>query len=164
MRNLRFIEQLAVTDPVSLLNVEHRSGDGSAISQLDAVMGRMSQKGGKWAYRGRLARDRSSRQSRHPNASAKSALLANSWSVVKRHVLMTARLIVSPQNLKHRSDHKFSGPRRERAVDHLGVKTAQILADERLGDYLVAVWPGSSGRARSKYPSASFTLAGPHDW
>ena len=55
-----------------------------------------------------------------------------------RRVLMTARLIVSPQDLKHGSEHKFSGPRRERAVDHLGVKTAQILADERLGDYLVA--------------------------
>ena len=55
-----------------------------------------------------------------------------------RRVLMTARVIVSPQDLKHGSEHKFSGPRRERAVDHLGVKTAQILADERLGDYLVA--------------------------
>jgi hypothetical protein len=57
---------------------------------------------------------------------------------VKRRVLMTARLIVPPQDLKHGSDHKFSGPRRERAVDHLGVKTAQILADERPGDYLLA--------------------------
>jgi hypothetical protein len=51
---------------------------------------------------------------------------------------MAARLIVSPQDLKHGPYHKFSGPRRERAVDHFGVKTAQILTDERLGDYLVA--------------------------
>ena len=41
MRNLRLIEQFAVTDPVSLLNVEHRSGDGSPISQLDAIVGRI---------------------------------------------------------------------------------------------------------------------------
>ena len=51
---------------------------------------------------------------------------------------MAARLIVSPQDLKHGPYHKFSGPRRERAVDHFEVKTAQILTDERLGDYLVA--------------------------
>ena len=51
---------------------------------------------------------------------------------------MTARLIVSPQDLKDGAHDEFSGPRRERAVNQLGVKTAQILADERLGDYLVA--------------------------
>ena len=33
---------------------------------------------------------------------------------------------------------EFSGPRPEGAVNQLGVKTAQILADERHGDYLVA--------------------------
>ena len=57
---------------------------------------------------------------------------------MKRRVRMTARLIVSPQDLKNSAKDKFSGPCRQRAVDHLGVKTAQILADERLGDYLVA--------------------------
>jgi hypothetical protein len=76
--------------------------------------------------------------SRTTGVRAKSASPANSGRVVKRRVRMTARLIVSPQDLKHGSDHKFSGPRRERAVDHLGVKTTQILADERLGDYTVA--------------------------
>ena len=34
--------------------------------------------------------------------------------------------------------HEFSGPRRERAVNHLGVKTAQILADQGSGITLVA--------------------------
>jgi hypothetical protein len=47
---------------------------------------------------------------------------------------MTARLIVSPQDLKNSAKDKFSGPCRQRTVDHLGVKTAQILADERLGN------------------------------
>jgi hypothetical protein len=37
---------------------------------------------------------------------------------------MTARPIVSPQDLKHGSEHKFSGTRRERPVDHFGIKTA----------------------------------------
>jgi hypothetical protein len=93
-----------------------------------------SQLGGKWAYWSRLARDRSPRHSRHPKASVKSASLANSGRVVKRRVLMTARLIVSPQDLKNGAKDKFSGPCRQRTVDHLGVKTAQILADERLGN------------------------------
>src|ERR1700722_1349270 len=64
---------------------------------------------------------------------------------MKRRVLITARVIVSPQDLKHGSDHKFSGPRRERAVDHLGGKTAQILADERQGDWLVPEFGGAAG-------------------
>ena len=68
-----------------------------------------------------------------PNT-VKSASLANSGRVVKRRVLMTARLIVSPQDLKNSAKDKFSGPCRQRTVDHLGVKTAQILADERLGN------------------------------
>ena len=46
---------------------------------------------------------------------------------------MTARVIVSPQDLKRGSDHKFGA---ERAVDNLGVLPKS--ADERLGDYLVA--------------------------
>ena len=41
MRNLRLIEQFAVTEPIALLNVEHRGGDGSPISQLDAIVGRI---------------------------------------------------------------------------------------------------------------------------
>jgi IS30 family transposase len=32
VRDLRLIEQLAITDPVSLLNVEYRTGDGGPIS------------------------------------------------------------------------------------------------------------------------------------
>src|SRR5271154_3887794 len=75
---------------------------------------------------------------------------------------MTARLIVSPQHLKHGPDHKFSGPRRERAVDHLGVKTAQILTDERLGDYLVAEFgeePTDSGLSLWMRPVISDAIA-----
>jgi hypothetical protein len=98
------------------------------IATLDASIGR------KAGLQGRLAKARRQRQSRHPNASAKSASLANSGRVVKRRILMTARLIVSPQDLKDGARDELSGPRRERAVNHLGVKTAQILADERLGN------------------------------
>ena len=79
-----------------------------------------------------------------------------------RRVLMTARVIVSPQDLKHGSEHKFSGPRRERAVDHLGVKTAQILADERLGDYLVAEFgeePTDTGLSLRTGPVISDAIA-----
>jgi hypothetical protein len=41
VRNLRLIEQLAITNPVSLLNVEYRSGDGGPVSQFDAIVGRI---------------------------------------------------------------------------------------------------------------------------
>jgi hypothetical protein len=43
-------------------------------------------------------------------------------------------LIVSPQDLKYGSDHKLFGARGERAFGNLRIKTAQILAEERLGD------------------------------
>jgi hypothetical protein len=59
----------------------------------------------------RLAKDQSSRQSLHPDASTKSVSLDNSGRVVKRRVRMTARVFVSPQDLKRGSDHKFSRPR-----------------------------------------------------
>src|ERR1700722_11545171 len=41
-RNLRLVDQSAVADPVSLLNIQHRSGDGSPIRQLDALVGRIT--------------------------------------------------------------------------------------------------------------------------
>jgi hypothetical protein len=72
--------------------------------------------------------------SRRTGVRAKSASPANSGRVVKRRVLMTARLIVSPQDLKNSAKDKFPGPCRQRTVGHLVVKTAQILADERLGN------------------------------
>jgi hypothetical protein len=102
------------------------------VERVDVAIGR------KVGLQGSPRDGPESGQSHHPNASQKSASLANSGTVVKRRILMTARVIVSPQDLKHGSDDKFSGPRRERAVDHFGVKTAQILADERLGYFLVA--------------------------
>jgi hypothetical protein len=37
---------------------------------------------------------------------------------------MTACMIVPPQDLKHGSNHQFSGPGAERAVGHFGVETA----------------------------------------
>ena len=37
---------------------------------------------------------------------------------------MTACMIVPPQDLKHCSNHEFSGPGAERAVGHFGVETA----------------------------------------
>ena len=42
MRNLRLIDQSAVAYAVSLLNVEHRRGDGSPISQIDTIVGRIN--------------------------------------------------------------------------------------------------------------------------
>jgi hypothetical protein len=49
-------------------------------------------------------------------------------------LVMTACVIVSPQDLKDGAERKFFGPRGERALDYLGVEPAQILADKRLGD------------------------------
>jgi len=37
---------------------------------------------------------------------------------------MTACMIVPPQDLKHGSNHQFSGPGAERAVGDFGVETA----------------------------------------
>ena len=37
--DLRLIDQSAVANAVSLLNVKHRGGDGGSISQLDAIAG-----------------------------------------------------------------------------------------------------------------------------
>jgi hypothetical protein len=90
----------------------------SRFAALDASIGR------KVGLQGSPREGPESAKAAIPNASKKLASLANFGRAVKRRVLMTARPIVSPQDLKHGSEHKFSGPRRERAVDHFGVKTA----------------------------------------
>ena len=100
----------------------------SRFAALDASIGR------KVGLQGSPREGPESAKAAIPNASKKSASLANFGRVVKRRVLMTARLIVSPQDLKNSAKDKFSGPCRQRAVDHLGIKAAQILADERLRD------------------------------
>src|SRR5271154_1540390 len=65
------------------------------------------------------------------------------------HALVTtARVIILPQDLKDGAEDEFSGPRRERTVDHLVIKPSQILANQRLGDSLVAEFgeePTNSG-------------------
>jgi hypothetical protein len=47
-------------------------------------------------------------------------------------------VIISAQDLKHGAQHELPWARGERAVDHLGVKCSQILADKRFKDQFVS--------------------------